>query len=334
MSQEIASIDTSPIDALLQIRTKQEQLQQLVERAESSRTKVSEAVYRRVTADYDTRKRALEAEAKPLRRKARQEHARLAPIHARLRGQVEEARLDKEELEFRHEVGELADQDFEQKSRAAQELLAARQSAFAEADDLAQRLLGVMGAEEAEPEPAAAPPTPPARPAAHLAPTVDSRFDQVEPTATLARYPDDDDGGATVMTTKPISAQQTEPGDAEATAFIPAEEMPTAEQEAPAEGTMMMGFARLVAEDGGEEYQLGLRTTIGRTPDNDITIANGLVSRHHAVVTYSNNGYVVADLNSGNGTFVNDQRIEEHTLSSGDRVKVGPSVFVFHPAEE
>jgi hypothetical protein len=330
MSQEIASIDTSPIDALLQIRTKQEQLQQLVERAESSRSKVSEAVYRRVSADYEARKRALEAEAKPLRKKARQEHTKLAPIHERLRRQVEEARLDKEELEFRHSVGELGDEDFSQRNRAAEELLATRQQAFTEADELSQRLAGVMGAEEAEPEPAA---KPAARSAAGRKVATESRFDDNDTTATLAQV-EEDDAGATVMTTAPPPGE-TAPGDSEATAWIPADQVPTAEQNVPAEGTMVMRFARLVAEgSSGEEYQLGLRTTVGRTPDNDITIANGLVSRHHAVITYSNNGYVVADLNSGNGTFVNDQRIEQHTLAESDHLKIGPTVFVFHAAEE
>ena len=341
MSEEIASIDTSPIDALLQIRAKQEQLQQLVERAESSRTKVSEAVYRRVTADYDTRKRALETEAKPLRRKARQEHARLAPIHERLQRQVEEARLDKEELEFRHDVGELGDEDFGQRSHAAEELLTARQRAFAEADELSQRLAGVMGAAEADAEPSvpAAPAAAAARPVTVPRLTTEARFDDNDSTATLAQGPPPElDPGATVMTPPLGAEQEADGGDSEATAWIPAEQVaqaPIAEQEGPAEGTLVMRFARLAAEaNSGEEYQLGLRTTIGRTPDNDITIANGLVSRHHAVITYSNNGYGVADLNSGNGTFVNDQRIEQHTLAEGDRLKIGPSVFVFHAAEE
>ncbi len=348
MTEEIAAIDTSPIEALLAIKTKQDQLQQLVERAEASRSKVSEAVFRRVAQDYETRRLALEAEAKPLRRKARQEHARLEPLHERLRRQVEEAKLDKEELEFRHAVGELSDEEFTQRGKTAGELLDTRKKDFAEADDLAQRFVAVMGAAEAEPEPAprAAEAAPPAeRPRAAAAPAAASS----EP----ATRGGDQTAALPKGTARPLApptatgatlASQARPADdgAEATAWISPEAMarPAAgaggEEEHAGAGTMVMRFARLVAPDGEPpaEYQLGLRTTIGRTPDNDITIANALVSRHHAVISFSANEYAISDLKSGNGTFVNDNRIEQHVLAEGDRIKIGPMLFVFRAADE
>jgi chromosome segregation ATPase len=72
---------------------------------------------------------------------------------------------------------------------------------------------------------------------------------------------------------------------------------------------------------------LGRRTTIGRTPDNDIRIDAEFISRHHAVVLLYGTKTVVEDLNSTNGTFVNAERINRRTLKEGDIVTLGKSEF-------
>ena len=323
---EIAEIDTAPIDALLKIARQQEDLKALVEKADKTREKVSAAVYKRVKADYDKRLAGLEAEARPLRQKARQEHARLQPIHDRLAKSVEEARLDKEELEFRHEVGEIPDVDFEERRQVAEDLLARRETDFQAADALKQRFLGVMGPEEEAPP---APPPPPAEEAAPPEPVPGYGVTPPPPEPEVVE----------------IGDTPTQPGigggEAEETAYIHSSEMtppppPPTPPPAPAGGegrTMVMRFARFVAEDTGEEFQLGLRTSVGRTPDNDICIANAAVSRRHCVVSAAEGGYVLADLKSGNGTYVNDERVDERTLVEGDKVKIGPTTFTFHMPE-
>ncbi|MFN8095489.1 MAG: FHA domain-containing protein [Vicinamibacteria bacterium] len=282
MTGELSSIDTSPIEALLRIREKRDRIRQLVDRAEASRAGVAEAVYSRVVADYEARLAGLESEARPLQQTAREQQARLAPIHARLAREAEAARLDKEELEFRHAIGEIDDADFAGRLGAAQEALGARERALAEADELAARLADVAGPAEG-----GAPPVPPTEP--------------------VPRPPSADD--------------------AEATLAMPSSDLArldTAEVE-------LAGAARLVSADGDppEEHRLGRRTTIGRTPDNDIQVSDGLVSRHHARITVAGASWVLEDLKSGNGTFVNDQRIEKGVLSDGDRLQIGPRVFVF-----
>ena len=66
--------------------------------------------------------------------------------------------------------------------------------------------------------------------------------------------------------------------------------------------------------------------TIGRTADNDITIDNLAVSSHHATVHDVNEGAVVEDMGSTNGTFVNDNKVTRHTLKDGDIITVGGMV--------
>ncbi|MFY9530124.1 MAG: FHA domain-containing protein [Candidatus Acidiferrales bacterium] len=63
--------------------------------------------------------------------------------------------------------------------------------------------------------------------------------------------------------------------------------------------------------------------TIGRAPENVIPIDNLAVSNHHARIFTENGHLVIEDLNSLNGTFVNDQRIKRSALKDGDVVLVG-----------
>ncbi len=68
---------------------------------------------------------------------------------------------------------------------------------------------------------------------------------------------------------------------------------------------------------------------IGRLPDNDLVIDNPAVSGRHARVYREGNHYVLEDLKSTNGTFVNDKPIARHTLLEGDTVLVGKHTLVF-----
>jgi predicted component of type VI protein secretion system len=62
---------------------------------------------------------------------------------------------------------------------------------------------------------------------------------------------------------------------------------------------------------------------IGRSPDNDVCIDNLAVSNHHARILPDAGQYVVEDLNSMNGTFVNGRRVERATLRNGDVIQIG-----------
>ena len=69
--------------------------------------------------------------------------------------------------------------------------------------------------------------------------------------------------------------------------------------------------------------------TIGRLPDNNLVIDNPAVSGRHARVYREGNHYVLEDLKSTNGTFVNDKPIARHTLLEGDVILVGKHTVVF-----
>ncbi len=75
------------------------------------------------------------------------------------------------------------------------------------------------------------------------------------------------------------------------------------------------------------------RLTIGRDPSCDLILAHVLISRRHAELTEVPQGYVLRDLGSQNGTYVNDERITEHKVQENDHIRIGPYHLVFHRGE-
>jgi len=75
--------------------------------------------------------------------------------------------------------------------------------------------------------------------------------------------------------------------------------------------------------------------TIGRKPDNDVQIDNMAVSGHHARVLMQGSAYVIEDLQSTNGTFINDKKIITSAIRHNDSILIGQHTLVFiHPEEQ
>ncbi|MBF0098094.1 MAG: FHA domain-containing protein [Magnetococcales bacterium] len=70
-------------------------------------------------------------------------------------------------------------------------------------------------------------------------------------------------------------------------------------------------------------------TSIGRTSANDIAIENLAVSRRHAEIVRLQDRFLLRDLHSSNGTYVNGLRIVEHTLCDGDTILIGKHTLLF-----
>jgi hypothetical protein len=71
-------------------------------------------------------------------------------------------------------------------------------------------------------------------------------------------------------------------------------------------------------------------TTVGRSPDSDIFLDDVTVSRRHAEFVRSAQGFLVRDVGSLNGTYVDRNLIQEALLRDGDEVQVGKYRLVFH----
>lgn len=69
--------------------------------------------------------------------------------------------------------------------------------------------------------------------------------------------------------------------------------------------------------------------TIGRLPECEVVVDDPGASRQHARIRRTDDGFVLVDLGSTNGTLVNDVPIQERLLENGDRITIGESVLEF-----
>lgn len=71
-------------------------------------------------------------------------------------------------------------------------------------------------------------------------------------------------------------------------------------------------------------------TFIGRGEVNNIILKDSHVSRKHSKITVSSGNYIIEDLGSMNGTYVNGEKISMHYLNNGDKIKIGNNFFIFN----
>ncbi|AKT41650.1 diguanylate cyclase [Chondromyces crocatus] len=82
--------------------------------------------------------------------------------------------------------------------------------------------------------------------------------------------------------------------------------------------------------DLGRRLPLGTETIeCGRSMQCDVPLDDDAVSRRHASVSWSGTGYLLRDLGSTNGTYVNDVAVKERVLRDGDQLKIGRTIFKF-----
>jgi SARP family transcriptional regulator, regulator of embCAB operon len=83
----------------------------------------------------------------------------------------------------------------------------------------------------------------------------------------------------------------------------------------------------LLVSRGGKvvaRVALGQRTLIGRSEHNDVCLPSPYLSRHHAVIVGTPEGYYLVDLNSVNGLLLNGRKVERTVLCDEDVLAIGP----------
>jgi len=77
----------------------------------------------------------------------------------------------------------------------------------------------------------------------------------------------------------------------------------------------------------------GKSLTVGRKQSNDVAIENLAVSGHHAKIDSVGEGYLMTDLQSKNGSFVNNELVSSHWLKHGDVITIGKHTLIFSYTE-
>jgi len=146
-----------------------------------------------------------------------------------------------------------------------------------------------------------------------------------------------DDSISSILKSIPLEEDE-KPEEASTEAFSHSEEVP----EVPAEDVFdedmeasisSTGKARLECLEGdtnAPEFELDENTSIGRSPSNDIVVKEPKFSRQHAAINKIDGNYVIVDLKSSNGIFVNGRKVEEVVLEDGDEIAIGNTKLLFH----
>ena len=338
MLDELESVDQSTIEELTTIEQEQATLRERLDAMEEKRNGVSEVVYQRVRSDYETRFETLEEQARPLRDAARVEYLKLQDLLGRMQEAVEAARLAREELEFRRELGEFDDETYQSRLAEANEELERVEGELNLAEEVKERFIAAFPSEE---DLLAPPPTdgalaeePPPLPETDDVPLIEDGAAVAE----LPADPDDEsaelelDTGETVVEARLAESQEDD--------LVTEPDLPPPPVEPGVdEGSVRTALARFVAPEGNghpEEYALQPHeTSIGRAPGNDIQIQDAAVSRRHAKVIAGDAGYAIIDLGSENGIYVNRERVTERVLEDGDIIEIGPGTktFIFRRTE-
>ena len=79
----------------------------------------------------------------------------------------------------------------------------------------------------------------------------------------------------------------------------------------------------------GQKHTFRSQLTIGRRSDNTVRLIDVKVSRNHAKILATAEGFLIEDLKSSNGTYVNGENIESHLLRPGDTITIGFTEFRF-----
>jgi len=319
--EALGAIDLSAIDSLKTLKLKQDQLNERLQSMEAMKAQFPAPVFERVRDDYQKQTREIEGEAAPMKQAAREQYARLRSLLERFEADHEAVRLDQQELELRHKLGEFDDKEFQQRARKIEIAVKEKAEARARGLEMKSRFLEAFHT-ESELEAASG-----ANAAAEAVTNRSNTLSGVDLAAAEARTHEVRKVAAEAPPNKTQVMSAINVGETRAPAPPPP---------APAVGggaTQIFRAARLVPQNpeaGKQTFTLTLKPmSIGADTSNDIRIAGPGVDPRHAQITVSMAGFTLVDLGSKHGTRVNAEKVRERPLANEDVIQIGAARFVF-----
>lgn len=319
--QALAAIDLSAIESLKKLKAEQDQLDDRLKSMDELKANFAPPVFERVRSDYVKRLEDLDQQAAPLKQAAREQYSNLRQLIERFEADHEAIKLDQQELELRHKLGEFDDKEFQKRIKAIEASVKDKAEARARGLEMKARFLEAFHA-ESDLE-AASPPAPPPSPVTGRFSVQQSEEAEARTTDMPGVRPDLTPNKTQIMSAVNITGQRP--------AMPPAPPPPM-----PAGGggaTQIFRAARLVPQNpeaGKQSYTLTLKPmAIGADTANDIRIAGPGVEPKHAQITVSMAGFTITDMNTKHGTRVNAEKIKERQLANEDVIQIGAARFVF-----
>jgi hypothetical protein len=311
--QALAAIDLSAIESLKKLKAEQDQLDERLKSMDELKANFAPPVFERVRADYQKRLQDLDEQSAPLKQAAREQYSSLREQIDRFEADHEAVKLDQQELELRHKLGEFDDKEFQKRIKAIEASVKDKAEARARGLEMKARFLEAFHAESDLDSPASA------------------------PTAVTGRFGVQADDAAEARTTDmPGVRPDLTPNKTQIMSAVNVARPAPPPAPIPAGGggaTQIFRAARLVPQNpeaGKQAFTLTLKPmAIGADTANDIRIAGPGVEPKHAQITVSMAGFTLADLGTKHGTRVNAEKIKERQLANEDVIQIGAARFIF-----
>ena len=345
-------LDLSVLDELTELQTRRTQIVGRLTQMDERRGDVAPAVYLRVRADYEQQRKRLEIEEQPLKQNARSIYARVRDRIDALEREEGDARLNLQELEFRHSLGEFDKPQFNVRKSDIDAGINARAADFGRAKQIRERFLAILGseAELSEPQPmedavSATVLVSPvsiqalqqAKPPTSMHSTIQQapvspqfpgmQFPGMPPTPEAApSMPPGMPPIPNAQAPKPFAEQKTEPAKMEP---------PKMEPRRPAnpDATVVFRPGRLTPmnpEAGIAPTMLSLKPIhVGSDSACDVRISAPGVQPRHVEICLTRAGFILKDVGGGGLVLIDGQTITEQLLRDGDAIQIGPARFSF-----
>jgi len=326
------NMDASAADELSALKKQADEVRSRMAQMDELKATVANAVYLRVRADYETRMREIDARSGPLKLAAQKAYATLRADLSRLEAEHEAMDLDRQEVEFRHQLGEFDVAERKRRLKLIEDKVASKAAVLDQGRKLRDRFLAAVNDESELLGSASDPSAAAAAAAGQSTVEIQRPIEAADVVTGRMSIPDAPTGQLGAVPVMPPAAVKPPPMPAGGTMVLPAVKVP----KAAAGDTMATGvvkLARLVPQNpeaGKQTTVLGVTVTrIGADAANELRIGGPGVDANHAVIEPSTAGYVLRDKGSRHGTRVNAERISERVLEGEDVIQIGAARFVF-----
>ena len=331
-------LDLSVLDELTELQARRTQIVGRLTQMDERRGDVAPAVYLRVRADYEQQRKRLENEEEPLKQNARGIYARVRDRIDTLEREEGDARLNLQELEFRHSLGEFDKPQFNVRKADIDAGINARAANFGRAKKIRERFLAIFGseAELSEPQADVVSETVLVSPVSiqalqqTLSPT--SIHSTIQQAPVSPQFP-----GMPSMPTgmPPIPNAQAPKAFVEQKMEPPKMEAPKMEPRRPAnpDATVVFRPGRLTPmnpEAGIAPTMLSLKPiTAGSDAACDVRLSAPGIQARHVEICLTRAGFILKDVGGGDLVLIDGQIITEQLLRDGDAIQIGPARFSF-----